>query len=345
MIEDGKATGQRPRDEVPRAPPGAEPVRRDEGTAEDAGAPTRLTWSGWWAVLTRVRTAVTEGALWIHCGCVGFFGFLSLFPILGLFVLLYGLLFDPADIEGQVETLRALVPVAVFDLLVARLAELTANTTRDLTFGVVLTVAIGMWTGSRGVNAIVDLLNLAYHEPMPRSFLRRAVFTFATTFAATLAVAIVLITVAALPVLIGRLGVGSGTETLALWGRWPVLAAFIFAGLVLLFRHGPHRRAAKVRWVAPGAAVSTILWIALSFAFSAYVERSNFYGATFGTVSVAAVLMFWIYYSALALAIGAILNAELELQTRADSTRGRDRPRGERRAVVADRLPKEVREE
>jgi membrane protein len=85
--------------------------------------------------------------------------------------------------------------------------------------------------------------------------------------------------------------------------------------------------------------MATVLWMILSFGFSYYVETFDIYGATFGTLSVAAVMMLWIYYSALVIGLGAVVNAETELQTRCDSTIGPERPLGERGAVVADTLP------
>jgi membrane protein len=46
----------------------------------------------------------------------------------------------------------------------------------------------------------------------------------------------------------------------------------------------------------------------------------------------------WFYVSALVVMIGAELNAELELQTALDTTRGPERPIGERGAYVADHV-------
>lgn len=316
------------------------PSRVDAGQGHDAARPTEIPPEGWLPILRRAWTALTDNALWVHCGCVGFFGFLSIFPVLAVFVLIYGLLFDPGDIEGQLGGLRPLVPAAVYDVLLGRLADLAANSTQDLSLGLAVSLTIAMWSGSRGLNAVIDLLNVSYHEPVPRSLVVRALTAVGLTIGALIGLVVVLLTVAAVPLVLARLPLADETARLALWGRWPVLTAFVFGGLMLLYRMAPNRRPAKFRWIAPGAALATVLWIALSIAFSAYVERSEFYGATFGTLSAAAVLMLWIYYSALAIGLGGILNAEIELQTRRDSTRGPDRPRGRRGAVVADRLPR-----
>jgi membrane protein len=50
------------------------------------------------------------------------------------------------------------------------------------------------------------------------------------------------------------------------------------------------------------------------------------------------VLLFWLFLSAFAVLLGAELNAELELQTRRDTTVGRPQPLGRRGAYVADHV-------
>ena len=49
-------------------------------------------------------------------------------------------------------------------------------------------------------------------------------------------------------------------------------------------------------------------------------------------------LLFWLFLSAFAVLLGAELNAELELQTRRDTTVGPPQPLGRRGAYVADHV-------
>ena len=60
--------------------------------------------------------------------------------------------------------------------------------------------------------------------------------------------------------------------------------------------------------------------------------QNKTYGTFFGVI----VLLFWLFLSAFAVLLGAELNAELELQTRRDTTVGPPQPLGERGAYVAD---------
>ena len=62
--------------------------------------------------------------------------------------------------------------------------------------------------------------------------------------------------------------------------------------------------------------------------------------ATYGTLGALIGFMVWIWISVIIIIVGAEINAELEHQTRKDSTTGPPRPMGERGAYVADTVGK-----
>lgn len=93
------------------------------------------------------------------------------------------------------------------------------------------------------------------------------------------------------------------------------------------------------RWITPGAAIACVLWIATSVGFSIYAENFGSYQETFGSLAGVVILLFWLWISAFVVLLGGKINAELEHQTRADTTRGANRPMGERGARVADTTP------
>ncbi len=270
---------------------------------------------------------------------MGFFGFLSVFPILGVFVLMYGLAYPASDMSAQMETLRPFVPEVAWDVLYLRLQDLASNSTSELSIGLAISTLVAMWTGSRGTNSLIGLLNVAYHEAHSRGFLRRAGIAIAITLAALAALIVALVALAAIPILVATLPFPEAASSVALWGRWPILAGMIFVGIMFLYRFAPKRKKAKFKWLIPGAGFATTMWLALSWAFSIYVENIVDYSSTFGALSAGVVLMLFIYYSAFVIAIGAVLNAEIEYQTEVDTTIGRPKPRGLRGAVVADEGP------
>lgn len=102
--------------------------------------------------------------------------------------------------------------------------------------------------------------------------------------------------------------------------RWPVLAALMCFGIGLLYRFAPGRRRPQWRWISGGAVVATLLWIGGSMGFSWYVERFSGSNQSFGALSAVLVMQTWFYITALAVLLGAKLNAEAERETEA----GRD---------------------
>ena len=291
----------------------------------DARRATQIPAAGWGQILKRSAAALMEDDIWTHCASVGFFGFLSVFPIMAVFVLLYGLAYPAADMAAQIAQIEPFMPEVAYDVLESRLRELASNSASDLTIGLALSTAVAMWTGTRGTNAMIGLLNVTYHEKHSRGFFRRVGLAIAITLSALMALIVALVALAAIPLVVRGLPFPETGARIALWGRWPILAGMIFWAVLLLYRFAPKRRGAKVRWLVPGAALATVLWLALSWLFSIYVERVVDYSSTFGALSAGVVLMLWIYYSAFVIAIGGVFNAEIEYQTAVDTTVGRPR--------------------
>lgn len=318
---------------------GAAGLADDAALGHDARRVSDIPAAGWMQILKRSATALAQDDIWTNCASVGFFGFLSVFPIMAVFVLLYGLAYPAADMAAQIEELRPFMPEVAFDLLEGRLRSLSANSTSDLTIGLALSTLVAMWTGTRGTNSMIGLLNVTYHEKHARGFFRRVGLAIAITLSALMALIVALVALAAIPLVILGLPFPDTVARIALWGRWPILAGMIFWAFLFLYRFAPKRRKARLRWLVPGAALATLLWLALSWLFTIYVERVVDYSSTFGALSAGVVLMLWIYYSAFVIAIGGVFNAEIEYQTAVDTTVGRPRPRGMRGAFVADDGP------
>ena len=115
---------------------------------------------------------------------------------------------------------------------------------------------------------------------------------------------------------------------------------FLFAltGLAILYRFGPSRENPEWRWLTPGAIIGVVVWTVASVGFGFYVANFGSYNESFGSLAGAIVLLMWLWISAFIVMLGAELNAELEAQTRRDTTTGPDQPMGERGARKADHL-------
>ena len=55
-----------------------------------------------------------------------------------------------------------------------------------------------------------------------------------------------------------------------------------------------------------------LLWVAVSFAFRAYLHFFNSYSKTYGSLGAVIILLLWFYITGLAFLIGAEVNARIE---------------------------------
>jgi membrane protein len=259
-----------------------------------------------------VWSTMRQSEIWAHCASVGFFGFLSVFPILAIFVLIYGLAFSPSEIEAQFTTLRHFLPESVYQLLDSQLKDLAASPVSHLTMGLLFSTLVALYMGSRGVKYVILLLNAADHKAPSRGFVDRTLVAVVLTLGALLLFIVCLAAVALLPLLAAHLPFPEAMEDLALWGRWPFLMAVVFGSFLVLYRFGPDGVTPGWRKLLPGAALATVSWMILSVGFSYYATHFSRYSVTFGTLSAGVVLMLWIYYSALIIALGGAFNSEID---------------------------------
>ena len=248
--------------------------------------------------------------IWAHCASVGFFGFLSIFPVMAVFVLLYGLAFSPAEMQEQVLFLRPFIPDTVYDVLNSRLSDLVSNTASALTFSLIVSSLAALYAGSKGIKSLIMLINIAFHITEERGFIQGTLRAVSLTFAAVVVLIIAISSIAIIPLGAAYFPFPQIAKTIALWSRWPILAGIIFLSFLGLYRLAPNQDAIALKTLMPGAALATVLWIVLSALFSIYVQNFNNYSAEFGALSAAVVIMLWLYYSAFIVAFGAIFNSE-----------------------------------
>jgi membrane protein len=82
-------------------------------------------------------------------------------------------------------------------------------------------------------------------------------------------------------------------------------------------------------------AASTV-WVVGSLLFSVYVSHFASYGKSYGALGGVIALLMWFYVSSFTVVVGAEINAEMERQTRHDTTDGPEKPMGQRGAYAAD---------
>jgi membrane protein len=310
----------------------------DAAHGRDAERPSEIPALGLWDVLVRTYNEVMVDRVTLIAAGATYFIVLALFPGMGVLVSLYGFLSDPSDIGEQLGFIGSFLPPGAYDLLLPQLQALSSKGRSQLTFAFGLSLLLAFWSAMRGVKALFDAMNVAYGENEKRSIVRLNLMAFGFTIGAIVVVVLLIALIGIIPLVLKALYLDQWSELLARIARWPFVLLLSGCATVIVYRYGPSRENAKLRWLTWGAAFSTVTWAITTVAFSVYLLNFATYNATYGTLGALVGFMVWIWLSIVILIVGAELNAELEHQTKRDSTTGPELPMGERGAEMADTL-------
>lgn len=303
----------------------------------NVATPIAIHLKDWWAILVRVFHRVMEDNVGLLSAGITFYAFLSIFPALAAALMIWGLFTDVTALSSQLQALRELAPDA-FGLVADQMVTISTQDSSGLTLGLIVSIVLAFWSASGGVAALMQAMNMAYHETEKRGFIQLNLLKLAFTVAGILFVGLSVAAIAAVPPILKSLYLGAFVEALANLVRWLVIIAAFMAACAMIYRIAPSRARARWRWIIPGAITAGLIWLVASIAFSAYLENFNAYNATFGSLGAVAALLMWFWISAYAICLGAELNAQLELFTAVDTTIDQPARRGRRGAYVADHV-------
>jgi membrane protein len=309
-------------------------VERDRG--REATRPAHVPLRGWKDVLVRTKRQMKADDVPLLSAGVAFFGLLALVPALGALVSVYGLAADPDQVRHNIDDLLAAAPDEVRRLVSSQLSDIVSGSPSGLKLGVLVGLVVALWSASSAIVHLIGAVTLAYDEEESRGFVRLRGLALVLTVAAVAVLALVIAGLIVVPASMSSQGAEGVGRAFILVLRWPLLGLIGLAALALLYRLGPDRDAADWRWVTPGSLLAVVVWVIASIGFSIYTSNFGRYNETYGSLGAVVVLMLWLYISAYVVIAGAELNAELERQTRADTTRGRAEPLGRRGAYAAD---------
>lgn len=275
-------------------------------------SPTRIPAKGWKTILLGTKDAIADDNVPIVSAGVGFYSFLAIFPALTALISIYGLAFNPQQVQDQLLQLASVMPEQALEILKQQLESLVSTSGGALGWGVAIGILFSLWSAKQGTSSLFTGLDIAYGVKKPRGFLMQNAISLLFTFGAILLVILSMSLIVAFPALVGYLGLPDWLENLISWTRWVLLAFIVISFLSLIYKYAPARRPVpETRWVMPGGILATLLWLLASWGFSFYVSNFGNYGEMYGAISAVVVLMLWLFLTSFIILLGAELNAEI----------------------------------
>ncbi|MEZ5911772.1 MAG: YihY/virulence factor BrkB family protein [Paracoccaceae bacterium] len=245
----------------------------------------------------------------IAAGCA-FFAMLSVFPALAAVIALFGFFADPGVIDTQMAILAEFLPDQAFALLNGQVRALIAANSSTLGWTTVLSLGFALWSARAGVSALTRGLN-AIHRAPHRQGLHRVVSAYGLTLALVALALVALAAVVVVPLVLAFAPLGAIAVEALGWAQWALALFTVVSGIWLVYRLGPNVDRDRHSRIAPGLIVAVVLWVAVSLAFSAYLQNFGNYNRVYGSIGAVIALLMWFYISAYVVLLGAAVNAEL----------------------------------
>ena len=286
-----------------------------------AGSPAQVGARDWKTILKRTFQEFNEDRIPSVAASSTFFVLLALFPALGVFVSLYGLVGDIAGAQRQIAALRGVLPEGGVTVLSDQMTRLAATPHSHLGVTFLISLLLSVWSANAGAKGVIAGLNVAYEVREHRNFIRLNLTSLAFTAGAIVLAMAGMGAIVAAPEALGAFGLAlpPGADL----ARWPLLLIVTAGVLSVLYRFGPSRPRARWRWITPGGVVAAVGWMAMSLAFSLYVGHFGHYDRTYGSLGAIVGFMTWIWLSLIVVLLGAELNSEIEHETEANTPAGR----------------------
>jgi membrane protein len=266
-----------------------------------------------WNEMLGTRSFVVAAAL-------SYYFLLSLVPLLIVFSSLLAYLPIPNVFDQMLDLMASVVPADAMSLVQKiMISVLSQKSTGILSFGV-----LGyLWSSSGAYSAIIEALDIAYGVEVSRPWWKdrlRALVLTLTTGALFSASLLLLIAGASFGRMIEVVfPVPQGFAHFWPDARIALTFLMFIVAILIMYVFGPNTRIA-FRSALPGAVLAVSVWFLGSLGFSFYLRHFADYNATYGSMGAVIVLMLWFYIIAVAMLLGAEVNAQLALRKPAASS-------------------------
>ena len=254
-----------------------------------------------------------KGALVTRASSIAFNLLLSLVPASFLLFTLIPYVPVPGFQEQVISLFESITPERAYTLMEQSIRD--AVTIRSNIFLIIMIVASAIMS-TNGIHALINAFVVSDHKFETRSWVAQRKISFFLFFMIGL-----LITLSAILLIFGRSAVEKLVDKdiiessivfyLLQITKWLVIIALLFTAISFLYYLAPSRKA-KFRFISAGSSLATLLFIATSLGFSAYVNNFDQYNRLYGSMGTILVILLWLYLNSITLLIGFELNASIK---------------------------------
>lgn len=255
----------------------------------------------------RIVNKARDSMIGTYAAQAAFFFMLSLIPILLLLLTLVQ--YTPVTKADVMTAVVKIFPATINPFLVS-IVNQVYNQSRAI---IPVTALVALWSAGRGVLAITSGLNHIYGYKETRNYVFLRVRSSFYTVAFILMILLFLI-----------FSVFGNSISLFIEENFPFMIpmtefmiqirtvlsmcmAVIFSVIIYQFLPNTKKKGSVFSKI-PGAVVTTVGWLILSFIFSAYLEIFQGFSDMYGSLTTIVLIMLWLYFCMYVLLLGGILN-------------------------------------
>lgn len=242
---------------------------------------------------------------------IAFYATLALVPTLIALVSVYALVTDPNEIADQISGLTESMDPDTGDLVTEQLETAVTEAKGSGYVALGIGIFLALFSASGAVQKLMLSINMAYGAIEGRKGWKVRGLAYLFTAGAIVGVVLITFLLGALPRVMEEVGLSGPTQTILNVLRFPLLGLAMIGGLTILYRFGPDR-SPKTPWKNPGAIAGTVAFLLFAALFALYFSFAGGMPASYGILgSIAAIIIFF-QLAAIAVIIGAEVNATVE---------------------------------
>jgi membrane protein len=273
-----------------------------------------LSFHDWREILVRAVKRLLADHGTILASALSYSTFFAIPSVLLVVVGTFTLVVGPDTISSLMQHFSTVVPTEVTTLLGRGLHRLDHRPSESLAVTVIGAV-LAIWAMTSAMTTYMTALDLAYERRDRRSFVRRrlaALWRVVLIGLVFLLVATLLIFGPPLEQLVASHAGGASGAVAWIWwiAQWPILIGSLLIAFSILLDAGPDGTRPDRRLLTPGSVVSTTVWLVASGGFAYFTSNFGSYNKTWGSLAGVIIMLTWLWLAALALLLGAELNAE-----------------------------------